>query len=102
MAAMAFRCKELGILNPNQHGYVMKQLNAKRIRTHEPLDDKFPVRQPSVIRESIRLILDNGIRSRSELVDALALNVSDIESLSGLSLGQLDTTIVQFRPRLLK
>jgi Zn-dependent peptidase ImmA (M78 family)/transcriptional regulator with XRE-family HTH domain len=101
IAAMAYRCKDLGILNSDQLGYLMRQLNARGIRKREPLDDKFLVRQPNVINESIRLLLDNGIKSKSEIADALALNPSDIEQLCGLPKGHLESTIVQFKPRLL-
>ncbi len=101
IAAMAYRCKDLGILNSDQHSYVMKQLNARKILTQEPLDEIFAVRQPNVIGESIRLLLENGVKSKSEIVEALALNASDIESLGGLPKGHLETTVVQFKPRLL-
>jgi Zn-dependent peptidase ImmA (M78 family)/DNA-binding XRE family transcriptional regulator len=100
IAAMAYRCKDLGILNSDQHSYLMKQLNVRKIRTQEPLDEIFAVRQPNVIGASIRLLLDNGVKSKSEIVEALALNASDIESLGGLPRGHLETTVVQFKPRL--
>ncbi len=101
IAAMAYRCKDLGILNPNQFTYVMKQLNAKGIRSREPLDDRLPIRAPNLVNSCMRLILDNGIKSPTEIVDSLALNPEVIESLSGLEKGRLNTTIVQFRPRLI-
>lgn len=100
IAAMAYRCKDLGILNPDQYSYVMKQLNVRGIRKQEPLDEKFAVRQPNIISGSIRLLLDNGVKSKSEIVETLGMSVSDIESLSGLPMGHLATTVVQFKPRL--
>jgi Zn-dependent peptidase ImmA (M78 family) len=101
IAAMAYRCKDLGIINSSQHGYVMKQLNARGIRSQEPLDELFSVRKPNLVGESMRLILDNNVKSRTEVSDALALNPTDIESLCGLEKGQLATTVVQFKPRLI-
>jgi Zn-dependent peptidase ImmA (M78 family)/transcriptional regulator with XRE-family HTH domain len=101
IAAMAYRCKDLGILNPNQFTYVMKQLNSKGMRSREPLDDRLPIRIPNLVNSCLRLILDNGVQSPTEIVDALSLNPEVLESLSGLEKGRLNTTIVQFRPRLI-
>jgi Zn-dependent peptidase ImmA (M78 family)/transcriptional regulator with XRE-family HTH domain len=100
ISAMAYRCKDLGIINANQHSYVMRQLNLKRIRKREPLDDRFQLLEPSVLGESIKMLLDKGVQSKSQIEDALALNVEDIESLCGLPKDYLGSRVVQFRPRL--
>lgn len=100
IAAMAYRCRDLGILNANQHSYIMRQLNLRKIRKHEPLDERFQVREPSILGESIKMLLDRGVQNRSQIEDALALNLSDIESLCGLPRGHLDSRVVQFTPRL--
>jgi Zn-dependent peptidase ImmA (M78 family)/transcriptional regulator with XRE-family HTH domain len=100
ISAMAYRCKDLGILNDNQHSYVMRQLNLKKIRTHEPLDDHFKIREPSILAESIKMLLDKGVQSKGQIEQALALNLADIESLCGLPKGYLDSRVVPFRPRL--
>jgi Zn-dependent peptidase ImmA (M78 family)/transcriptional regulator with XRE-family HTH domain len=100
IAAMAYRCKDLGIINTNQHSYVMRQLNLKKIRKHEPLDDKFKMRPPSILSECIKILLDKGVQTKGQVEEALALNPKDIESLSGLPKDYLGSTVVQFRPRL--
>lgn len=100
ISAMAYRCKDLGIINSNQHSYVMRQLNAKMIRTHEPLDDQFQVRAPSILGESIKMLLDEGVQTKAQIEEALAISLADIESLCGLAEGYLDTRVVQFRPKL--
>ena len=100
IAAMAYRCKDLGIINANQHSYVMRQLNFKKIRKHEPLDDRFQVREPSILGESIKMLLDNDVQTRNQIEETLALNLSDIESLCGLPKDYLGSRIIPFRPRL--
>jgi Zn-dependent peptidase ImmA (M78 family)/transcriptional regulator with XRE-family HTH domain len=102
IAAMAYRCKDLGTLNDNQFSYIMRQLNIRKIREREPLDEHFQVRAPSILGESIKMLLDNGVQNRSQVEDALALNLADVESLSGLPQGFLDSRVVPFRPRLLE
>jgi Zn-dependent peptidase ImmA (M78 family)/transcriptional regulator with XRE-family HTH domain len=100
ISAMAYRCKDLGIINANQHSYVMRQLNFKKIRKYEPLDDRFHVREPSILGESIKMLLDKGVQTRSQIEEALALNMSDIESLCGLPKSYLGSRIIPFKPRL--
>jgi Zn-dependent peptidase ImmA (M78 family)/transcriptional regulator with XRE-family HTH domain len=101
ISAMAYRCKDLGIMTANQHGYVMRQLNLKKIRKREPLDDRFQGRAPSILGESIKMLIDKGVQTKSQVEEALALNVADIESLCGLPKDYLGSRVVPFRPRLL-
>jgi len=101
IAAMAYRCKDLGTLNDNQFSYIMRQLNVRKIREREPLDEHFQVREPSILGESIKMLLDNGVQTKSQIEEALALSLADVESLSGLPKGCLDSRVIPFRPRLL-
>lgn len=101
IAAMAYRCKDLELFSENQFTYVMKQLNARGIRKREPFDDKFQTRPPSLISESLKMLLDSGARTRSQIEEALALNLDDVESLAGLDKGFLNQNVVPFRPRLI-
>jgi Zn-dependent peptidase ImmA (M78 family) len=102
IAAMAYRCKDLGIINSNQHSYVMRQLNLKKIRKREPLDDRFQVRPPSILGESIKMLLDKGVQTRGQIEEALALNMADVESLCGLPKDYLGSRIIPFPTMTLK
>jgi len=99
ISAMAYRCKDLKILSQNQYAYLLKQMNALRIRKAEPLDDLFPVENPSLLAESIRMVLERGVQTRGQFEGALKLNLRDVESLCGVSKGYLDTKVVAFQPR---
>ncbi len=101
ISAMAYRCKDLNILSDNQFSYLMSQMNAFKIKAQEPLDDKFQMRQPSILGESIKMLIEQGVQTKAQIEDALALNLTDIESLSGLSNGYLDTRVLPFRPRVI-
>lgn len=100
IAAMAYRCKDLNIINTNQHGYIMKQMNIRKIRKREPLDERFQVRAPSIMGASIKMLIDNGVQTKADVEDALSLNLADLESLCGLQSGYLDTRVVPFSPRM--
>jgi Zn-dependent peptidase ImmA (M78 family)/transcriptional regulator with XRE-family HTH domain len=100
ISAMAYRCKDLNILSANQFSYLMRQMNAFRIKKREPLDERFQVRAPSMLGDSIKLLINNGVQNRAQIEDALALNLTDVESLCGLPEGYLDTRVVPFRLRI--
>ena len=102
IAAMAYRCKDLGIINSNQFSYIMRQMNIQKIRKREPLDDKFQVRAPSILGESVKMLIDKGVQAKADIEEALALNLADIEKLCGLPSGYLDTRVVPFSPRMHK
>ncbi len=99
ISAMAYRCKDLDILSDNQFSYLMRQMNFLKIKAQEPLDEKFQMRAPSILGESVRMLIDQGVQTKAQIEDALALNPTDIESLCGLPGGYLDTRVVPFQPR---
>lgn len=100
IAAMAYRCKDLSIITDNQYSYIFRQMNARKIRKVEPLDDAFPVANPRLLGQAIKLLVDHGVCERPEIESRLGLNLRDVEQLCGVEVGFLDTKIisVQFRP----
>ena len=99
--AMVYRCKNLGLLSEHQVAYLFRQINYHGFRKHEPLDDAFPVNRPTMLGEAIRMIVEHGVHTRSQIEDDLCLNMRDVESLCGVPKGYLDARIVrmQFRGR---
>jgi Zn-dependent peptidase ImmA (M78 family)/transcriptional regulator with XRE-family HTH domain len=103
ISAMVYRCKELGVLSKSQQAYLMRQMNYLRIKEVEPLDDQFPVGDPSVLAESLQMLINNGVQTKSQMEQAIPINLSDVERLCGAPKGYLDTRIVQLtqKPRLI-
>lgn len=99
IAAMVYRCKDLHLLNVHQHKYLMRQMNALGIRKVEPLDDAFTVERPSILAESVKMLVEHGVQARSQLEASLTLNLGDVESLCGVPAGYLDDRVVRFQPR---
>jgi len=99
IAAMAYRSRDLNIFNENQYSYLMRQMNALKIRNPEPLDNMFPVEKPSMLAQSLKMLIEKGVQSREMVEAALTLNLADIESLCGVQKGFLDARVVQFQPR---
>lgn len=99
IAAMAYRCRDLHIFSANQHAYLMKQMNMLKVRNPEPLDDVIVVKSPSVLAESIKMLIQHGVQTKEQIEAALALNAADIESLCGVPKGFFDFKVVAFQPR---
>ena len=97
IAAMAYRSRDLGILSENQYSYLFRQMNAQRIRKVEPLDDMFPVNKPTVLGEGLRMLVEHGVYSRSQIEASLSLNLRDVEAIAGLDEGYLDQRVVSIR-----
>lgn len=99
IAAMAYRSKDLSVITDNQYSYIFRQMNARKIRKIEPLDDAFPVSKPRLLGQAIRLLVEHGVCERLEIESRLGLNLRDVEQLCGVESGFLDTKIVsvQFR-----
>ena len=99
VAAMAYRCKDLDILNGYQVQYIWKQMNARGMRKREPLDTTFPLSSPTVLATAIQMILEARKKFPAQIAEELALNAEDIESLSALEVGTLQNKVVPLRLR---
>lgn len=99
IVAMAYRCRDLGLLSDNQFSYLFRQMNVKRIRKVEPLDDRFPVNRPMVLAEGLRMLVEHGVHTRSQIETSLGLNLRDVEAVAGLQQGYLDQRVVPIRFR---
>jgi Zn-dependent peptidase ImmA (M78 family)/transcriptional regulator with XRE-family HTH domain len=89
--AMVYRCKDLGILNKSQVAYLWRQLS--KMRTFEPLDDAFEPERPTLLSAALKMLVDNGVQTRAQIVETLKLNNMDIEQLCGSEPGFLDHKI---------
>jgi Zn-dependent peptidase ImmA (M78 family) len=99
IASMAYRSRDLGILSENQFSYLYRQMNVQRIRKVEPLDDAFPVNRPTMLAEGLRMLVEHGVHTRSQIEASLGLNLRDVEGLAGLAEGYLDQRVVPIRLR---
>jgi len=96
VAAMIYRCKELGILNADQVKYLWKQMNARGIRKREPLDNAFVLSKPTVLGSAVQMLIDNRVKLPTEIADDVLLNASDVESLCSLPVGSLQNKVLSF------
>lgn len=84
IAAIIYRCVELGIFNESQGLYLRKQLSIKKWRTVEPLDDVIKVEQPQLLASAIKIMLDNEIQSKNQMRENINIPKKDLLELSNL------------------
>lgn len=89
IAAMVYRCDDLGILSESQILYLRKQMAKYNIRTHEPLDDEITPENPTVLKQAIMMLIEKGVQSIADIKDALRFPTTDIEELCNLPSGTL-------------
>ncbi len=99
--AIAKRLCDLGYINENQYKYVYIQLDRKR----EPLDDKIPMEQPTVIKRAFDVLLENKLLSIRQAIDDLAIPEIDFSMLTDIHLEKMtnhEETIIPFKLRVVK
>lgn len=93
IAAMIYRCKELGIFNDSQVLYLRKQISLKKWRTIEPLDDVITVESPKLLSNAIKLIIINNLQTKDQISKSINIPKQDLLVLSNLPLDYLDEKI---------
>jgi Zn-dependent peptidase ImmA (M78 family)/transcriptional regulator with XRE-family HTH domain len=100
VAAMVYRCKELGILRESQVKYLWRQMAP--MRRKEPLDDLFEEMRPTLLRSALEMMVAHRVQTKEDIERSINLNPEDIESLSGTKSGWLTAQkIVAFPPKLI-
>ena len=93
IAAMIYRCKELGIFSDSQVLYLRKQISLKKWRTIEPLDDVIAIEKPKLLSNAIKLIIINNLQTKDQINKSINIPKQDLLVLSNLPLDYLDEKI---------
>lgn len=97
IAAIGYRAKDLGIMDKHQYGYLIRQMNMKGIRKHEPFDDDVKVSRPAVLPHAIRMLVENRVQSKHQILSSIGINGDDVESICGLSAGFLQDNVIDLK-----
>lgn len=89
IGAMLYRSRDLGIINDSRYTSLVKQMSMKKIRVREPLDDVIPIPEPQILKRSIEMLLENGVKNEQQLVQEIGMSGEMIETLCGLNEGKL-------------
>ena len=86
---MIVRSRHVGIIDEFDAQRLYINYNRRGWRAEEPLDAVITHEQPRVLRRSLEGLVQEGIRSRAQVVEDLALPSREIEELSALPSGYL-------------
>lgn len=94
ISAMLVRANHLGILSYNSYQNMMKKMSRLGWRKQEPLDDTLLMSNPTLLRRSVGILLDNNIFNEDEFMlelekRNLSLPREEVEKLLGLDEGTL-------------
>ena len=89
VAAMIMRTEDLGIVTESQARRLWINMSRRRWRKEEPLDDRLVPEQPRLLRRSIEMLIESGVKTPSQIVQDLCLGTQDIEALANLPTGAL-------------
>lgn len=91
IAAMIYRCENLGILSDNQIKYLKDQMTKRVFWRREPLDDIIPVEKPFAHKQAVKLLLENNIITPSIFVEQVGCYADELEEYCFLEKGVLKT-----------
>lgn len=85
------RLSDLDILPEDYARQLYKLYSAKGWSKGEPLDHHWPVIPPKALRDSLSLIVENGVRGKADLLATeFTISATDVENLCGLTAGWFD------------
>ena len=89
VGAMIIRCAKLDMLSEEYHRRLWKHYSTRGWRKSEPLDDELEPECPRLLSRSVRLLIDEKVRSRTALLSDFRLYGPDVEALCGLPRGYM-------------
>lgn len=84
LSTMIRRCKTLELLTDNQVDYLQRQMSTNRYWRKEPLDDKLTIQQPELLRDAIKLIVDEQVISKKTFFEECAMSQRDVQTICEL------------------
>ena len=108
VAAMVRRSYKLGLINNDEYQRMMRSMQKQGIRKIEPLDDILVTAKPSLLKQSVGILLNQNVFTPNEFIDELSseygltLYAADIEELLGLTKDTLKSSsaLPQINPML--
>jgi len=102
IAAMIHRLADLEAIQPEEERRLYISRTRRGWYREEPLDDTIPVEQPRALGNALSLVVDQGVKSKEEVLHEFARRPEDIESLAGLPAGYFgdDPSPIRLRDRM--
>jgi Zn-dependent peptidase ImmA (M78 family) len=87
ISAMVARCGEVGVFDADQVRRAMVNLGRRGWKTAEPRESAALPEEPRLLARSLRLVIDDSLKTPHSVLAEIGLHASDIEALTGLPAG---------------
>lgn len=81
LAAMIMRAFALGIIDEQKKSYLFRQMSSRGYRRHEPYDDEMVFMEPSIICNSIKLLIENKVVTFGDIVEDVAIPMDALTAI---------------------
>lgn len=81
IAMQIMRTKHLGLISEPEEKRLWINLSRRNWRTSEPLDDSTLPEKPQLINKSVKMLVDEGVKSKEQLKDEMEFSAVDIENI---------------------
>ncbi len=89
VAAMIMRCKSLDLVDDFSAKRLWMNYTRRGWRKGEPFDGKMEKEKPYLIRRSVEMLIDEGVKSAEDIAKALPFPREDLEEIADLEPGTL-------------
>lgn len=81
VAALTYRCNELGVFDEDQILSIRKQMSYKRWNAFEPFDDVIAVEQPRLLKTALKILFENNLVTKQEFLNAFDLPIDVVAQM---------------------
>ena len=97
LAAMIMRAFALGVIDEQQKSYLFRQLSSRGYRRHEPYDDELVFMEPSIICNSITLLIESNVITFGDFIEDITIPMDALTAICVLPESFLRTYLEPIR-----
>lgn len=94
---MVFRAKDLGLIDQDFSSRLWRNIARRGWRKIEPLDDIIPIEEPHLLSNAFKLLIEQSICTRHEILCRIPYPQEYIESICGLEKNYLNENVIDLR-----
>jgi Zn-dependent peptidase ImmA (M78 family)/DNA-binding XRE family transcriptional regulator len=100
IGAIIRRCLDLELITEERYTTLQKQISKRKWRTIEPLDDIIKCEEPQLFNEAFKLLIDNGIMTKSEIQNSILFSEDEIINICCLDPDFFKEKKLNMKPKL--
>ena len=94
---MIMRANALRVIDEQQKSYLFRQLSSRGYRRHEPYDDELVFMEPSIICNSITLLIESNVITFGDFIEDITIPMDALTAICVLPESFLRTYLEPIR-----